>query len=102
MERLIALVNIQYKGKLYVPGEEIPVYDQEMAEAWKRAESVKVLGEEIRESPEDNSRTGLDVDRQGTDEGGSEGEAAGENASENQSEKEPDIKEPVKEGKRKK
>ncbi len=101
MERLIALVNIQYKGKLYVPGEEIPVYDREMAEAWKRAESVKVL-EAIKESPDDSSRTGSDADHPGRDEGEREGEAAGENASENQSEKEPDMKEPVKEGKRKK
>ena len=55
MERLIALVNIQYKGKLYVPGEEMPAFDLEMADAWKRAKSVKVLDEVIEESPKDAS-----------------------------------------------
>ena len=46
MEKLIAVVSIQYKGKRYIPGEEIPADNAEMVEAWKRAESVKVLKKE--------------------------------------------------------
>lgn len=41
MGKLIAKKNIYYKGKQYIPGEEIPSDDAEMVEAWKRAESVK-------------------------------------------------------------
>ena len=102
MERLIALVNIQFKGKLYVPGEEMPAFDLEMADAWKRAKSVKVLDEVIEESPKDGIGMKSGADRLETEEGESKGETAGENASENQPEKEPDIKEPPKEGKMKK
>lgn len=43
MEKLIATKQIYYKGKKYVPGEEIPGSDAEMVEAWKRAGSVKEL-----------------------------------------------------------
>ncbi len=43
MEKLIATKPIYYKGKNYVPGEEIPESDAEMVEAWKRAGSVKEL-----------------------------------------------------------
>lgn len=102
MEKLIALVNIQYKGKIYIPGEEIPVYTPEMAEAWKRAGSVKVLDEAIKERPEDGSGTKPGVDRPEMDERESKGEMAGENASEDQLKGEPDTKEPPKEGKKKK
>ena len=47
MEKLIAVVRIQYKGKRYIPGEEIPADSAEMVEAWKRAGSVKVLEKEV-------------------------------------------------------
>lgn len=102
MEKLIALVNIQYKGKLYIPGEEIPVYTPEMAEAWKRAGSVKALNEAIKESPEDSSGTKSGVNRPEMDERESKGKMVGENAGEDQLKEEPDIKDPPKEGKKKK
>ena len=44
MEKLIALVNIQHKGKQYIPGEELPVVSEGLKDAWKRAGSVKVSG----------------------------------------------------------
>lgn len=74
MEKLVALVNIQYKGKLYIPGEEISDPEPEMAEAWKRAGSVKVLGGADKEIPEESNETESGV--------------------------EPDIEKPPKEGKK--
>ena len=102
MERLIALVNIQYKGKLYIPGEEIPKYTLEMADAWKRAESVKVLDEVNKGSSEESTGLGLGDDKPGVNEGENVGDAADENADKKLSDEEPDNKEPVKEGRKKK
>ena len=43
MSKLIAKVPIYYKGKQYIPGEEVPADDENMVKAWKRAESVTVV-----------------------------------------------------------
>ena len=99
MEKLIALVDIRYKGKLYIPGEEISDHDPEMAEAWKRAGSVKVLGGADKVIPEERNGTESGGGSSEVDEG--EGKMADENSSENQSKEEPD-KEPPKEGKKRK
>ncbi len=45
MSKLIAKVPIYYKGKQYIPGEEIPADDTKMVEAWKRADSVVPVGD---------------------------------------------------------
>lgn len=46
MKKLIATKPIYYEGKTYIPGEEIPGESAELAEAWKRAGSVKELAEQ--------------------------------------------------------
>lgn len=94
MERLVALVDIQYKGKLYIPGEEIPATDPEMVEAWKRAGSVKVKDETDKGSSKENTGTDSDDDEPGVNEG--------ENGNGKPSEEEPDSKESAKEGRKKK
>lgn len=103
MEKLVALVNIQYKGRLYIPGEEIPEYTQEMADAWKRAGSVKVLTGEGEKRPEEDSGSDSGNNNPGTSADENAGEAADDgNAGGKPSDEVPDSKEPAKEGKKKK
>lgn len=63
MEKLIATKPIYYKGKNYVPGEEIPAADTELAEAWKRAGSVKELSEQANAGTEDGKEEKLEEER---------------------------------------
>ncbi len=83
MEKLIATKPIYYKGKNYVPGEEILAKDAELVEAWKRAGSVKELpGQE---------NVSMEADSEETTEKQTEEEAA---------ESAKDVEEPVRKGKR--
>ncbi len=55
MGKLITTKPIYYKGKNYVPGEEIHGTSAEIIEAWKRAGSVKELVEQEKENVEGGS-----------------------------------------------
>ncbi len=50
MEKLIVTKQFVYKGKQYIPGEEVPGNDEEIVEAWKRAGSVRVEKKEQEEA----------------------------------------------------
>ena len=82
MEKLIATKPIYYKGKNYVPGEEIPATDAELVEAWKRAGSVKELPGQENGSMEADS------------------EETTEKQTEEVAESAKDVEEPVRKGKR--
>lgn len=88
MKKLIATKPIYYKGKTYVPGEEIPGDSAELAEAWKRAGSVKELSEQENEVTEARAEEGTEKMEEETEE--KPGEESMEEA----------AKEPAKKGKR--
>lgn len=46
MGKVIAKIRIAYKGRVYLPGDEIICTDTDMIEAWKRADSVQCDEEE--------------------------------------------------------
>lgn len=68
MKKLIATKPIYYKGKTYVPGEEIPGDSTELAEAWKRAGSVKELSEQGDMSTETKEETAEKLAEEQTEE----------------------------------
>lgn len=43
---LTALMHILYNGRMYSPGEELPVYDSDMVNAWLEAKSAAWTYEE--------------------------------------------------------
>ena len=97
MGKLIAVNQIMYKGKQYLPGEELPADDIELVQAWKRAGSVKEL-------PEENTEAVCDVARDSENSASGDDEVHSEENAEVDEAKteEVSVQEPVKEGKRKK
>lgn len=45
MDKLIAKREFYYRGRRYIPGEEVKCEDPKMVSAWLRAESVKIQEE---------------------------------------------------------
>lgn len=60
MGKLIVTKQIYYKGKNYVPGEEISGDSAELEEAWKRAGSVKELTEQENKVTEAGEEEGAE------------------------------------------
>ena len=50
MDKLIAKREFYYRGRRYIPGDEVKCEDSKMVSAWLRAESVKIHEENQSEN----------------------------------------------------